>query len=89
MDLLSRIASWLAENEATISAMVGHDATRAAALFRQACNEGNAGRRTNLGFAYDRGDGVPRDRGHAVEFLRKGCDMGFPAACKHLEQRIP
>src|SRR5438094_5062081 len=69
---------------------VAKDAARAAALYRKACDGGDARGCTNLGVMYANGDGVAKDAAQAVALNRKACDGGDAGGCTNLSlERIP
>ena len=54
-----------------------HDSTRANTLLQKACDGGDAlGCLALAGLSID-GDGVPKDIGHAVEIMQRGCNNNF------------
>ncbi len=50
--------------------------TEAAKLYEMAAGQGNADAQCNLGFLYEKGFGVPKDREKAAEFYRKAAEQG-------------
>ena len=46
-----------------------------------ACKGGDGEGCFDLGVAYEKGNGVTRDRHRAVEFFRRACQLGFSEAC--------
>jgi TPR repeat protein len=61
---------------------VAQDNARAAALFKQSCDAGNAVACDDLGAAYQGGAGVPQDGARAVALFQHSCELGNAAACK-------
>lgn len=49
--------------------------------YAEACEAGKAEACTNLGYHYERGDGVAEDPARAVELYGKGCDGGHAEGC--------
>lgn len=58
------------------------DAAAAASWLDKACKAGDAEGCNDLGVAYEKGNGVPRDAHKAAELIRKSCALGFAPACK-------
>jgi ankyrin repeat protein len=56
--------------------------SRAADLYKLACDAGKIWTCYNLGILYEQGDGVAKDRTMAITFYRKACDAGDADACK-------
>ncbi len=63
---------------------VTKDAARAVALYRQACDAGQAVACANLGIMYDYGRGVEKDVARAATLYRQACDAGVANACNML-----
>lgn len=55
-----------------------------AAAYEQACEAGNSLACTNLGFIYERGEGVPKELGEAVRLYKLGCRGSSCAAPNNL-----
>jgi len=66
---------------------VAVDRTRAAALYKPACDAGADWTCYNLGILYEAGDGVPQDNATAINYYRKACDAGDPDGCKKAKTR--
>jgi len=49
-------------------------------LDREAAGQGNAEAQFDLGFAYLRGEGLPKDRDQAVEWFRRAAKQGHADA---------
>jgi TPR repeat protein len=60
------------------------EATKAAELFRRACDRGDLAGCNGLGACYGHGTGVPRDDVRARELFQRGCDGNLGIACKGL-----
>jgi len=58
----------------------------AAAWFRKAAEQGDAGAQFNLGNMYDQGKGVAQDYAQAVEWYRKAAKQGYADAAKHRDK---
>jgi len=58
------------------------DKVEAAELFNKACNGGDMDGCTNLGFMYEKGDGVRQNTSRAKELYGKACDLRFEEGCK-------
>ena len=58
--------------------------TRAAELYRLACDKGEMFGCTNLGILYRDGRGVPQSHKNAVTLYRQACDAGHAAGCSSL-----
>ena len=63
---------------------VVRDQSRAAAIFRKACDGGEARGCMGLGMLYADGAGVPRDGLRAAALFKQSCDGGFAAGCHNL-----
>ena len=61
------------------------DYAKAAELFYKACKLGNALACSNLGFAYEKGQGVEKDRKFAKGFYERGCKLGEFSACEYVK----
>jgi hypothetical protein len=57
-----------------------NDYAEAARWYRIAAAQGDAKGQFNLGIAYDKGDGVTRDRAEALSWYRKAADQGLAQA---------
>lgn len=57
------------------------DVMRATSIFERACELGNARACNNLGVHYERGFGVERDEGRAVELYEQACDDPSKIGC--------
>jgi TPR repeat protein len=44
--------------------------------YKKACDNGDPGGCALLGFAYEKGTGVPQDNANAKELFQKACDGG-------------
>lgn len=67
------------------STAVPGDLAGAASLFKRSCDELSNGLGcTALGFAYERGQGVPRSAARAESFYRKACSMAEGLGCSNL-----
>ncbi len=64
------------------------DKGRAAALELRACTGGNARACSNLGLMHNNGDGVPKDRAKALDYLQKACDLGLQTACQWMDDEL-
>jgi len=53
------------------------DAAEAVKWYRKAAEQGHALAQTNLGFMYEKGDGVPKDAAEAVKWYRKATEQGL------------
>ena len=60
------------------------DDNKAVALWRKACDGGDARGCTNLGFMYEKGQGVTQDDAQALSLYRQGCDGGHAGGCTNL-----
>jgi len=60
------------------------DYATALPIFRQFAYQGNANAQFALGFAYEKGQGVPQDYGEAVRWYRKAADQGDALAQTNL-----
>jgi TPR repeat protein len=60
---------------------VAADPGKAAAFLDRACQAGDGEGCRDLAVAYEKGNGVPRDRRRASELYKKSCELGFKAAC--------
>jgi TPR repeat protein len=60
---------------------VAKDASRAAELYRKACDGGQLAACSNLGERYLEGTGVPKDPGRAAELLRRACNGQAMHSC--------
>ncbi len=56
----------------------------AAELFRKSCDAGDEKACSDLGFHYDNGEGVPKDRARAAQLYQKACDAGAADGCFNL-----
>ena len=54
---------------------VERNEAKAAALFQQACDGGEASAGRNLGILYERGKSVPKDEAKAVALYKQACDV--------------
>jgi len=63
------------------AAVVAADPVKAAAFLDRACQAGDGEGCRDLAVAYEKGNGVSRDRRRASELYKKSCDLGFKAAC--------
>jgi hypothetical protein len=63
---------------------VARDPARAAALYKQGCDGGEAGDCTMLGLKYAEGKGVAHDPARAVALYKQGCDGGDSVGCTML-----
>lgn len=71
---LLQVACDLGDSEGCyLLAFEAKDPTRAFAAYEQACDGGNALACTNLGFMYERGQGVTADPESAVRLYSRGC----------------
>jgi TPR repeat protein len=62
---------------------VPQDKVQAARLFRQAADQGDAGAQCNLGFCFEKGEGVPQDKAKAARLYRQAAKQGDAGAqCK-------
>ncbi len=52
--------------------------------WRPLAEQGNANAQTNLGFMYDKGQGVPQDYAEAVKWYRKAAEQGNASAQNNL-----
>ena len=62
----------------------GEDPGRAAELYRQASDLGDADASSSLGYMYIVGEGVPQDRVTAAEYLKRASDLGNTKAMCNL-----
>jgi uncharacterized protein len=60
--------------------VVSQNYVEAVKWFRLAADQGNGYAQFNLGFMYDKGEGVPQDYAEAVKWYRKAADQGNGAA---------
>ena len=60
------------------------DYQKAAELYQKACDGGNAGGCSNLGFLYEDGQGVRQNYQKAAELYQKACDGGDTNGCYNL-----
>jgi len=60
------------------------DQAQAIELWSIAAHDGVASAQFNLGYAYDKGEGVSQDSGKAAEWYRKAADQGAPMALNNL-----
>jgi len=63
---------------------VTEDQSKAAELFRKACDGGSRSECHNLGWMYKKGEGVTADQSKAAELFRKACDGGYSWSCQQL-----
>lgn len=63
------------------AAVVATDPAKAAGFLDRACQRGDGEACRDLGVAYDKGNGVAKDRRKAAELSKKACELGFKAAC--------
>ena len=61
------------------------DYERAALLFTRACSGASAPACANLGFAYEKGMGVEKNKNAAKELYDRGCKLGEFNACRYLK----
>ena len=60
------------------------DYQKAAKLWQKACDDGNTGGCSGLGFLYANGQGVKQDYQKAIQLYQKACDERESAACYRL-----
>lgn len=73
--------------QAGVEAEEAGDPAGAAELYRQACGMDDGAACALLGSKYTReGRGVDPDMNRALEYFRRGCDLGNAAACDAVEQ---
>ncbi len=65
-----------ADFNAGVKAYEGADYATALRIFRQLADQGHAKAQFNLGYMYNKGQGVPLDYAVAVRWLRKAADQG-------------
>jgi uncharacterized protein len=64
------------------AAVVATDPAKAAAFLDRACQAGDGEGCRDLAVAYEKGNGVARDRRRAAELYKKSCELGFKDACR-------
>ena len=57
------------------------DYQKAAELWQKACDSGEARGCSNLGFLYEKGQGVKQNFSTAKQYYGKACDLGFQLGC--------
>ena len=62
---------------------VPQDDTRAAELYKKACDGGDMEGCHNQGRMARDGDGVPKDEQRARQLFGKACEGGYQKACEH------
>lgn len=60
------------------------DYARAAAEYQHGCDLGSGRACSNLGDAYEYGNGVPRELAHAAVLYGRACHLGTPLGCSNL-----
>ena len=65
---------------------VARDEARASALYKQACDAGDAHGCGNLGFMVETGKGVDRDEARAGALYQQACDAGDDHACTNRDR---
>ena len=64
---------------------VPKDYAKAVTLFQKACDGGDMGGCSSLGWMYGNGHGVAKDYAKAVTLYQKACKGGADDACKALQ----
>jgi len=65
---------------------VKQDYTKAAELYKKACEGGEATGCDNLGVLYQNGKGVPADKQLAKKYFAMACDMKLKDGCEHYKK---
>ena len=64
---------------------MAQDGKKAAELYAKACDTGDEAGCSNLGFAYEKGMGIEKNKNAAKELYDRGCKLGEFSACQYLK----